>query len=36
MEQWERMMLQDWLELSEEAGEEDRAGLSFFLKEKLI
>lgn len=36
VEQWGRMMLQGWLELSEVAVEEDRAASLSILKEKLI
>lgn len=35
VEQWERTMLQGWLELSEVAVEEDRAGFSFYPEEKI-
>lgn len=35
VEQWERMMLQGWLELAEVAVEEDRAAFSFYPEGKI-
>lgn len=35
VEQWERMMLQGWMELAEVAVEEDRASFSFYPEGKI-
>lgn len=35
VEQWGRMVLQGWLQLSEVAVEEDRAGFSFYPEGKI-